>query len=254
MPYFLHCGHHIYYEEGGEGDSLLLLHGNSVSSKLFEGVRSLYESSYRVIMLDFLGYGRSNRVDLPENIWYGQALQAIHLLELLGCQNVNVIGTSGGAITALNMALERPDMVRAVVADSFMGEGSREEFIRDLADQREMGKAQREGQLFWEVQHGADWVRVVDWDTQAIIRQYEMGEGYFQKELSSLKVPVLLIGSEEDDLIPGIGEAFAAISGEIPNCRVALFLHGSHPAMLSNAEEFAKEAKAFFGSNQDRCE
>ncbi len=246
MPYFLYRGYHIYYEECGAGEPLLLLHGNSVSSRLFESVRGLYENSYRIITLDFLGCGQSDRVEeLPENMWYEQALQAIRLLELLGCQEVNIIGTSGGAITALNIALERPGLVRAVIADSLMGEGSREEFVRDLPSQREMGKRQREGQLFWEAQHGADWVRVVDWDTQAIVRQYQTKKGYFQKELLSLDVPVLLTGSGEDELIPGIREVLAALSEKIPNCPVLLFPHGSHPAMLSNAEEFAKEAKAF---------
>ncbi len=247
MPYFLYCGHHIYYEECGKGDPLLLLHGNSASSRMFDPVIGLYQPYYRVIMLDFLGCGRSDRVEeLPENIWHEQALQAIRLLDILGCRNVTIIGTSGGAITALNMALERPDLIRALVADSFMGEASREEFIKNLPIQREMGKKQREGQLFWEAQHGADWARVVDWDTRAIVRHYQTGMSYFPKELSMLKMPVLLTGSEEDELIPGIGEALRAFSSKIPDCRVMLFPRGSHPAMASNAEEFAKEAKAFF--------
>ncbi len=246
MPHFLYRGYRIYYKECGQGEPLLLLHGNSASSRMFDPVIGLYTRDYRVITPDFLGYGKSDRMDeLPENIWYEQALQAVHLLELLGCQDINVIGTSGGAITALNMALERPDLIRAVVADSFMGKASREEFIGDLPTQRKMGKKQRGGQLFWEAQHGADWARVVDWDTQAILRHYQTGESYFQKELPSIKVPVLLTGSEEDELIPGIGEALIAFSSKIPGCRVMLFPHGSHPAMASNAEEFAKEAKAF---------
>ena len=172
-------------------------------------------------------------------------MQAIHLLKLLGCQNVCIIGTSGGAIAALNMALDRPDLIRAVVADSFMGEASREDFIRNLPAQREIGKRHREAQLFWETQHGMDWERVVDWDTQAIVRQYETNSGYFHKALSSLDVPVLLTGSEEDELIPGIDALYAELSEKIPNCSVSLFPRGSHPAMLSNAQEFVKIIKAF---------
>ncbi len=119
-----------------------------------------------------------------------------------------------------------------------------------LPAQREMGKKQRESQLFWEAQHGADWARVVDWDTRAIVHHDQTGKGYFQKELSSLKVPVLLTGSEEDELILGIGETLMAFSSKIPGCRVVLFPHGGHPAMASNAEEFAKEVKTFLVQNQ----
>lgn len=36
-------------------------------------------------------------------------------------EKVDVIGSSGGAIAAINMALENPDMVNTIVADSFEG-------------------------------------------------------------------------------------------------------------------------------------
>ena len=42
---------------------MLLLHGNSVSSKMFQGIIDLYKEDYKVILIDFLGHGRSDRLE-----------------------------------------------------------------------------------------------------------------------------------------------------------------------------------------------
>ena len=63
MAYFYYADKKIYYEEIGRGIPLLLLHGNSVSSKMFQGIIDLYKEDYKVILIDFLGHGRSDRLE-----------------------------------------------------------------------------------------------------------------------------------------------------------------------------------------------
>ena len=58
MSYFRYNGRHIYYEEAGEGAPLLLLHGNTASSRMYEDIARRYEANFRVILIDFLGHGR----------------------------------------------------------------------------------------------------------------------------------------------------------------------------------------------------
>ena len=73
-------------------------------------------------MIDFLGNGKSDRVNkFPADLWISQAQQVIALIEHLGLEKVNLLGTSGGAWVAVNTALERPDLIAKVVADSFDG-------------------------------------------------------------------------------------------------------------------------------------
>lgn len=38
MSYFVYEGKKIFYEEVGEGQPLLMLHGNTASSKMFAGI------------------------------------------------------------------------------------------------------------------------------------------------------------------------------------------------------------------------
>lgn len=66
MPYFTYQSKQIYYSEAGAGKPLLFLHGNTASSKMFEPLLPLYTDNFKVILIDFLGNDRSDRVV----VWY----------------------------------------------------------------------------------------------------------------------------------------------------------------------------------------
>ena len=59
MSYFYYQSKRIYYTESGNGAPVLFLHGNTASSKMFELLLPLYEERFHVILIDFLGHGRS---------------------------------------------------------------------------------------------------------------------------------------------------------------------------------------------------
>ena len=65
MPYVPYCGRSLWYQEAGEGPTLIFLHGNTASSRLFEPLLPLYTPHFRCVLLDFLGNGRSDRVAGP---------------------------------------------------------------------------------------------------------------------------------------------------------------------------------------------
>lgn len=50
----------------------------------------------------------------------------------MNCGKVGLIGTSGGAWAAVNTGLERPDLVEAIIADSFDGRTLNDNFIDNL--------------------------------------------------------------------------------------------------------------------------
>lgn len=63
MAYFNYESNNIYYEEMGTGTPLLMLHGNTASSAMFSGIAEKYSDSFKVILIDFLGHGKSDRLD-----------------------------------------------------------------------------------------------------------------------------------------------------------------------------------------------
>ena len=122
MAYFHYQSNKIFYKEAGVGTPLIMLHGDTASSVMFEFILPLYQENFRVILMDFLGNGRSDRVlAFPENLWITQAEQVVALIEHLQLAQVHLLGTSGGAWVAVTTALKRPDLISKVVADSFHG-------------------------------------------------------------------------------------------------------------------------------------
>lgn len=171
MACFSYRGKSVFYEECGQGTPLIFLHGNTASSKLFLPILALYSGRYRCICPDFLGNGRSDRVEaFPTDLWQDEGRQVIALIRHLNCGKACLVGTSGGAWAALNAALECPELICAVVADSFDGRTLHDGFAEELAAERETAKADAQARAFYEWCQGEDWEKVVALDTEALTR------------------------------------------------------------------------------------
>ncbi len=246
MAWFKYKNKNIWYDERGAGQPLLLLHGNTASGRMFDAVAELYIRDFRVITIDFLGHGRSGRIErFPADLWFDEAMQVVEFLRQRACGKVDIIGTSGGAIVAVNVALEAPELVGKVIADSFEGEAPPAEFAGSIVVERE---ASKQAPAFYIYNHGADWESVVDNDTRAIEEHYRTIGKFFHRSLDELKVPVLLTGSRGDEYVPSgfFERTYGDMLAKIPRGTMHLFDEGGHPAMLSNAEEFAEVARQFF--------
>ena len=250
MAFFKYGDKNIYYDEIGAGLPVVLLHGDTASSKMFEYIIPLYANSFRVILMDFLGNGQSDRVEeFPSDLWYSQAQQVIAFLEYLDCGKVNLIGTSGGAWVAVNVALERPDLVYKVVADSFDGRTLQSGFSENLLKERMTAKSNDFSRQFYEWCQGKDWETVVDLNTKALVECADSKLPLFHKPLEMLEVPILFVGSNEDTMCrENLEEEYSQMEQLVSNGRKYLFPTGNHPAILSNAEELVDVVKDFLFS------
>ena len=241
MAYFEYQGKSIYYQEHGQGEPLIFLHGNTASSKMSELLMPLYADAFRCILIDFLGNGQSDRLErFSPDMWYDEALQTIALAEHLQCGKVSLVGTSGGAWAAVNAALERPDLFRAVVADSFDGRTLNPHFSAHLLHERKAAKEDLQSRQFYEWCQGADWEKVVDLDTEALLKCAEEKRPLFHRPLAELKTPILFTGSLEDQSCrDDIEEEYKAMASMVSQGSVYLFPRGGHPSLFSNAEKTA---------------
>lgn len=252
MSYFTFYGKQIYYTEFGTGTPLLFLHGNTASSNMFTAITDKYVENFRVILIDFLGHGKSDRLQkFPADLWFYEAEQVIAFLHQKHYSNVNIIGSSGGALVAINVALEAPNLVNKVIADSFEGEKPLESFIENIANDREFSKHDENAKMFYAYMHGSDWEQVVDNDTAAIIQHSKEIKTFFHQCLQSLKPSILLTGSKKDEFISAVSpkyfeNVYGNLIKKIGHGEVYLFNEGGHPAMLSNSEEFFKLSMKFF--------
>ena len=171
MRFFSYCSYQIYYESHGAGRNLILLHGNTASSRMFDPIIPMLAEKYRVITLDFLGCGRSDHVpSWPSDLWYAWARQVRALCGQLGLSEVCLVGTSGGALAAINAALEYPELVRAAAADSFAGISADPAVTKGIQAGRKQAKQIEGFRAYLRSLHGEDWEQVFDADTDAVMR------------------------------------------------------------------------------------
>lgn len=106
-----------YLDLPGDESPIVWLHGVVCSStaELLPVAVEPKLSNHRSLVLDFLGYGYSDR---PEEFDYtvdGHAWTVISLLEELEIQSCHLVGHSFGGTVAVHVAAERPDLVRSLV-------------------------------------------------------------------------------------------------------------------------------------------
>lgn len=252
MSFFTYRNKDIFYDEIGEGKPLLLLHGNTASSNMFLDVIMLYSNEYKVILIDFLGHGKSQRIEkFADDLWFDEAEQVIAFLHHKKYEKVNLIGSSGGALVAINVALESPHLVNKVVADSFEGEYPLKDFIQNIIEERELSKHDENTKMFYSLMHGEDWENVVDNDTNSIYVHSRTIGKFFHKPLESLQADILMTGSKKDEFISSLDanyfqKTYGEMIKKIGHGKMHLFESGGHPAMLSNQYQFAKLSKDFF--------
>jgi pimeloyl-ACP methyl ester carboxylesterase len=113
-------GVRLHYVERGNGDPIVLLHGNGSMIQDFEcsGLVDLAAKDYRVIVFDRPGFGHSDR---PRSvIWTPNAQSELieRALSQIGVSNAIVLGHSWGASVAVAMGLKYPALVRGLVLAS----------------------------------------------------------------------------------------------------------------------------------------
>jgi pimeloyl-ACP methyl ester carboxylesterase len=96
----------------GEGRPLLFIHGVGTPGALWQADLADLAADCRVIVYDRRGYGASS--ESPRD-WVAHREDATALLDELGAKPAVVVGYSGGAMIALDLALHRPDLVRELV-------------------------------------------------------------------------------------------------------------------------------------------
>jgi pimeloyl-ACP methyl ester carboxylesterase len=113
-------GNRLVYDEYGAGDRVVvLLPGLLFSRKMHRPLaEELAERGHRVLCLDLLGHGDSDR---PEEMTaysmttFGR--QAIGLLDHVGVEQAVIGGTSLGANTALEAVVAAPERVRGLIVE-----------------------------------------------------------------------------------------------------------------------------------------
>lgn len=107
----------LWFEQRGKGPDVLLIGGLSDTVESWEFQLAGLADRYRLTAFDNRGAGRSPII--PEGFTVADtADDTAALLRSLGISSAHVAGFSGGSVTAQELALHHPDLVRSLVLQS----------------------------------------------------------------------------------------------------------------------------------------
>ncbi|WP_282630009.1 alpha/beta fold hydrolase [Empedobacter sedimenti] len=171
----------IYYEEYGQGEPLIFLHGNNGSIEDFYQQIPFFAKQYRVIAIDTRGQGKSTDLTNTPYAYETFANDLLQVVQKLNLKKVNLIGWSDGGNTALIFNAQRPELVNkiATIGAVLNPNGVSEELIENL---KNLASNPSE-------------------NTNSRLIQLMLNEPNITKaELSKIQNPVLVIAGEKDEV------------------------------------------------------
>jgi len=235
-------GCRLHFDDRGDGDPLLLLHGGLGAGADWRHVFATDPSGFRVILPDMRGHGHSTNPS-GEFTFRQAARDVLALLDHLGVATVKAIGLSGGGITLLHMATLQPARVAAMVTVSAPPYFPAQARAIQAAFSEEMLPESERRALRQRHVHGEDQIRALFAQARKFAVNHQ-DVSFTPALLSTVTADTLIVFGDRDFLYP-VSIAFelhAAIAGSflwvVPN--------GGHgPIFGSHAPAFAATATAF---------
>lgn len=98
-------GTRLYYEIAGSGDPLLLIHGSTLDTRMWDDQFETFAQHYTVVRYDVRGFGKSA---LPAGESYARPDDLKGLLDYLDIAHASVLGLSMGGGIAIDFVLAYP--------------------------------------------------------------------------------------------------------------------------------------------------
>ena len=250
----------ISYIDKGSGEPFLIFHGITGGYDQGFDVMGERTDTYRVIAPSRFGYPGS---DLPENATVDMQVEAfVELLDKLGIGKTFVTATSAGGTVAQRFALLHPERCKGLVlycsgypakekptepASGMTGPPSFfcNDFMMWLISPFFKPMMGMDRSVIKQIMPMKERKAGIAFDSDVVNK--DCNDNYDSYDLRSLKVPVLIIHSEDDKLADPEKAKFW--SSEIPNCKSVFFTGGGH-LMDGNSDEINSVVDEFVEDNK----
>lgn len=253
MPTLDIDGRSLYYEEHGEGEPLLCVHGLTVDTLGWALQLAAFSARHRTVIFDNRDTGQSSPGE-PGYSVADMAADALALADHLELETFNLLGISMGGAIAQEMALAAPERVRTLtLVVTFPRGGAWAHSLSRVwsARVREMPRERHIDELlllnlseeFFENEAAVQFARDLSLqnphpqDPEGFARQLEASSHHDASDrLPSLEMPVHVIGGERDILVPvWKSEELAEL---IPGAKLTVLERAPHGLSMERAEEF----------------
>ena len=207
----------LHYTEYGQGEPLVLLHGNGEDSTYFAEQIPLLSKCFRVIALDTRGHGASPRGTAPFTLdQFAEDVAAF--LDERAMDAAHLLGFSDGANIAILFALRYPNRVKSLVLNG----GNLFPAGLEPAVRAEDAEAYRQAEEAGDVRR-IELLRLM------------MDEPHIDPAaLAAIRIPTLVVAGTDDMILP---EHTRLIAASIPGARLR-FVEGDHFVAAGNPDAF----------------
>ncbi|MCJ7605981.1 MAG: alpha/beta hydrolase [Dehalococcoidales bacterium] len=255
-----------YYRTGSDKPPFVLLHGATDNGLCWTPVAGMLAEDYDVIMVDAQGHGKSDRVD-PRFNSNSLASQVVGLLKELGIKKPVIMGHSMGAGTTVNIAVNYPDVPRAIILEDpvwrppevLNAEPSAEEkriqegFARLVENQGKLNVAEiieqgRKDNPRWSEEELKPWAEAKKQFDPSLLKRVRPDSRPYEGLVPKIQCPTLLITAENGIVPPGVPERAAALWKSDKPFKWVRIDGAGHNIRREQYEEFKRNMTQFLGA------
>jgi pimeloyl-ACP methyl ester carboxylesterase len=241
MPKLNRDGVNIYYEVHGSGPPLLLTHGYSSTSTMWQGQIDALAKHHKLVLWDMRGHGQS---DYPDDaLAYSEALTVADmaaLLDAVGADQAIIGGLSLGGYMSLAFYRAHPDRVRALlIIDT--GPGFKKDDAREVWNKRARDTGDRfEREGLAVLKSGSrERSTVTHRDAQGLARaargMLTQRDAQVIESLPDIKVPSLVVVGADDTPFLAASDYMAA---KIPGAQKVVIPAAGHAVNIDQPQAF----------------
>jgi len=245
----------IHYLEGGQGETILLLHGFSANKDNWTMLAGSLTENYHVVAVDLPGFGESSKIETDSYNIASQAKRVNRIVETLGLKKFHIGGNSMGGAISGKYTVDYPDKVLSLALLNTAGIHSAEksEFRKLVAkgDNPLLVKTPedfRRTMRFVFVEPPPIPGRILDYLTKQSIMNRDFNEKIFSQivkenysledDLSKIKAKTIVIWGDKDRVIHV--SCTDVINKGLPGSTIVVLKNCGHLPMIEKQEETAK--------------
>ena len=231
-------GIQIYYEIYGNGDPLLLIHGNGGAIDNFKNQIPYFALDHKVIAVDSRAQGKS--VDTGDSLSFEMMADDFSvLLDKLHVDSCNVLGWSDGGINGLLLAIRHPDKVKrlAITGANLWPDStaiSAADYNWGLNYYDTLGKMPQTPEII---------------HIRKLVKLDTFEPHITREQLQQIKCPTLVIGGDHDLILP---QHTLFIAESIPGAFLWILPNSSHSTLFDYRDRFNEVVGEFFGDKLKR--
>jgi 3-oxoadipate enol-lactonase len=255
MPHMKIHGVNLYYEQAGAGQKvLLLIHGNVASSRWWDHIFAPLAERYKVVRVDLRGCGRSEGDGGAGNNVKQYSADLRALLKALGHEKAVLVGHSMGGAIAMDMAVNEPDLVEAMVlinsapAEGIVTPEERKPLIEQMIRDRNLMKMALAA-VVPTAATGEFFEKLVDDAMVAaptMVPNYtSLGEADYREQLAGADLRTLIVYGQLDSLITQ--DMMERTQAVIPGSELVLYEGVGHSPCVEAPERLLQDIVRFVG-------